>query len=298
MCKRIYLDTDLWNILFFENIDPADLMGRLDAKGACLVFSSHNLYEIAKSFHRAESQTRAKGKKLVGFLLKFFESTIQHPVESGELLKAEANTNKFVRGVFKDEVFVKASATNLFKDEANALLQVQLPADIDEFISQRKAKVANLRTNQKNHLADRPHLVARLKGIPPHGLSTFLASESLSSQGLRILDHHLRAVFPDLPPVNARELSNVLLNSGVAPFTHSLVRSTLYMNWRAANYGGLPPDIPDDMYHMLGATYCDVYATGEAKQSYAKELLASKTLFGSYPRDGSVAIEDWLDSLA
>jgi hypothetical protein len=296
-CKRIYLDTDLWNKLFYQNADPENLMDRLRARGANLVFSSHNLYEIAKSFHRTKVETKVKGKELVNFLLKFFAGTIQHPVESGELLKAEASANKFGRGVFESEVFVKASATNLFSDEAKALLQEELRPDIDEFISQRKEKLGNLRIKQMNHLANRPDLVARMKEIPSEGLTAYLLSESRSRRSLKVLDYHVRNVLPDLSPVMVRELSNVLLNSGAAPFTHSLVRATLYMNWRAANYGGLPTDIPDDMYHMLGATYCDVYATGEANQRYAKELIASDTLFQSYPRNGAVTVDDWLESL-
>jgi predicted nucleic acid-binding protein len=106
VCKRIYLDTDLWNALFNQKINPDKLMQRLREKGAYLVFSSHNLYEIAKSFHRTKDQTKAKGKELVAFLMKFFEGPILHPIESGELLKAEANVNKFMRAPFPDEIFV------------------------------------------------------------------------------------------------------------------------------------------------------------------------------------------------
>jgi hypothetical protein len=295
VCKRIYLDTDLWNTLFHQKADPDALMERLKAKNACLVFSSHNLYEIAKSFHDTKAGTKAKGKELVAFLRKFFAGPIQHPIESGELLKAEANVNKFMRAPFASEIFVSAQETDLFLIETEALLREPLRPDIAEFIKNRKMKVADLRAGQMTRLADRPALLARMRAIAPKDLRAFLELESKSAQALRILDFHLHSVFPNLPWGIVREVSNILLNSGIAPFAHSLIRATLYMNWRAANHGGLASDIPDDMYHMLGATYCDIYATGEARQAYASDMLVSKTTFKVYLRQGSLA--DWLVSL-
>jgi hypothetical protein len=298
VCKRIYLDTDLWNTLFYQKIDPGNLMQRLLERNAYLAFSSHNLYEIAKSFHGTRARTKAKGKDLVAFLMNFFNGSIQHPIESGELLKVEANVNKFMRPPFANEIFVKADETNLFKAESQALLQEPLRSDIANFIANRKMKVADLRTNQMTRLANSPSLLARLKAIPSNDLKSFLENESKSLQALRMLDFHLHNVFPDLRFGALRELSNILLHSGIAPFTQSLIRATLYMNWRAANSGGLASDIPDDMYHMLNATYCDVYATGEAAQRYAIDLLASKTSFRNYPRRAAVAIDNWLVSLS
>lgn len=118
-----------------------------------------------------------------------------------------------------------------------------------------------------------------------------------SSQAVRILDFHLSHVFPAPPSRELRNLSSLLLYSRSAPFAHALVKATFYMNWRAANHSGLAPDVPDDMYHILNATYCDIYATGEAKQSYATHLLAPRTLFKPYPRDGSISVDDWMVSL-
>jgi len=297
VCKRIYLDTDLWNKLFYQKRNPGKLMQRLQEKSACLAFSSHNLYEIAKSLHETKDSTRAKGKELLKFLMTFFNGSIVHPVESGELLKAEANVNKFMRAPFPSEIFVSASETNLFRVESAALLEEPLRPDIADFISNRKMKVADLRTNQMARLANSPALLARMKAVAQIDLKPFLDVESKSLQALRILDFHLRNVFPDLPWAIVRELSNILLHSGIAPFTHSLIRATLYMNWRSANFGGLASDVPDDMYHVLNATYCDIYATGEASQGYATDLLASKTSFKVYPRDKAVTIDDWLVSL-
>jgi hypothetical protein len=82
VCKRIYLDTDLWNALFYQKIDPGNLMQRLLERNAYLTFSSHNLYEIAKSFLGTKTRTKAKGQDLVAFLMNFFDGSIQHPIDN------------------------------------------------------------------------------------------------------------------------------------------------------------------------------------------------------------------------
>jgi hypothetical protein len=230
--------------------------------------------------------------------MDFFHGPILHPIELGELLRVEANVSKFLRAPFTDEIFVKSHETNLFKTEAQALLQDPLRPDIDGFIASRKTKIQDLRTGQMARLAAKPALLARLKTIERKDLNKFLDRELHSAQALRILDFHLHHVFPRLPTAMLRELSLILLDSGIALFTHSLLRATFYMNWRAANYGGFASDVPDDMYHMLSATYCDIYATGEARQRYAIDLLASKTSFKAYPGRKTIELVEWLVTLA
>lgn len=294
MPKRIYLDTNLWNELFFQKIDPADLMKRLKGRHACLAFSSHNLYEIAKSFHETNAATRAKGKELVAFLLAFLDGPVEHPVEGTELLRLEANALRFLRAPSPSEVFVKASATNRFRQQARELLKGPLRPDAADFISKWKLMVRNLRVAQMDRLDGMPALSASLKA---QHLKSFLAAESTSLQAVLILDFHLHNVLPGLRPGELRRLSHTLVHSGSASYARGVVRATLYGNWRAANHDGLAADVFDDIHHILTATYCDIYATGEAKQSYALDLLASKTLFRAYPWDGSVSIDDWLASL-
>jgi hypothetical protein len=38
---------------------------------------------------------------------------------------------------------------------------------------------------------------------------------------------------------------------------------TFYYNWRCARHGSNRPDLIDDMFHVLNATYCDVYVSKE-----------------------------------
>jgi hypothetical protein len=74
------------------------------------------------------------------------------------------------------------------------------------------------------------------------------------------------------------------------------VRSNLYSNWRAANRGSNPADLLDDVLHVLQAIYCEIYATGEAKQAeYASLILTPNTTVAIY--DQSVPVDQWLLSL-
>lgn len=295
MPKRIYLDTNLWNALFFQKVDPGDLMGRLGRRDALLAFSSHNLYEIAKSFHETNAVTKATGKKLVRFLMAFLNGPVEHPVEGSELLKIEVSAIRFLRAPSPSDVFVKASATDRFRQQARKLLKGPLRPEDAEFISNWKMMVRSLRVAQINHLDKAPGFSATLKA---QQFKTFLDAESTSLQAVRILEFHLHKALQGLSSGELQRLEHTLVHSSSAPYARGLVRQTLYGNWRAANHGGLAPDVFDDTHHILTATYCDIYATGEAKQSHANDILASKTLFRVYPSDGSIAIDDWLVGLA
>src|SRR5712671_372308 len=46
-----------------------------------------------------------------------------------------------------------------------------------------------------------------------------------------------------------------------------IVRTDLYFNWRCANRGSTPGDLADDLYHVLNASYCAIYATAEPRQA-------------------------------
>lgn len=53
----------------------------------------------------------------------------------------------------------------------------------------------------------------------------------------------------------------------------------------------------DDMYHVLNAAYCNVYATAEPKQEeYAGLLLPPYVKIAIY--DGNGPVKDWLLSLS
>ena len=71
------------------------------------------------------------------------------------------------------------------------------------------------------------------------------------------------------------------------------MRAEVYYNWRCAHRGSNPSDLLDDMYHVLNAAYCDVYATNEAKQAdYFDILLGTSTDLCIFPR--SSGLDEWM----
>ena len=72
-------------------------------------------------------------------------------------------------------------------------------------------------------------------------------------------------------------------------------RADLYYNWRCAHRGSNRPDLIDNMFHVLNATYCDVYVSKEKNQlEYVGLLLSRATRVEIY--DGS-PVDTWLREL-
>jgi hypothetical protein len=60
--KLIYLDTNLWNRLKEQNINPHDLVSALRAKGAELVLSGQTVYELSRTFFGSAPDAAVKGR--------------------------------------------------------------------------------------------------------------------------------------------------------------------------------------------------------------------------------------------
>lgn len=71
-----------------------------------------------------------------------------------------------------------------------------------------------------------------------------------------------------------------------------MVRSDLYLNWRYCQRGALGKDIPDDNYHGVNASYCDVFGTTDPGLAHYMSHVLTKTKVELYPKDTSVA--SWL----
>lgn len=55
---KIYLDTNLWNELCDQHVDPELLLASLDAKDVSLVLSHQAVYELAKCFRNLAKADR------------------------------------------------------------------------------------------------------------------------------------------------------------------------------------------------------------------------------------------------
>jgi len=111
------------------------------------------------------------------------------------------------------------------------------------------------------------------------------------------LVEHIRRQFSDAPLREAREWAVGLLTLPGCDLAKALVRADLYYNWRCARRGSNPRDLFDDIYHVLNAVYCDVYATKEQRHAeYAGLLLTASTKVAIYKHQ--IPLADWLVALA
>jgi len=165
---------------------------------------------------------------------------------------------------------------------------------VKEFIEKRTAFAATTRVEQRDHFAGRKELKQKLEAVQQSHLPNWLQSETMMPEGIEVLYRHLRRMLGVRP---TPDYARGVLFSPAAHAARGLVRADLYSNWRSAKRGSNPADLIDDMLHVLHAIYCDVYATGESKQSeYASLLLTAKTKVSIY--DMKTPIDRWLFALA
>jgi hypothetical protein len=294
IAKDIYLDTNLWNALCDQSIDPPALVQRLAAKNACLAPGVHTFYELAKNFRGRNEQSDARGKVLFTHFKEFLLAET-HPVKNNEeLLAREMWSAQFRVPVF-DILLTKADRSLLY-EQAKKLANGEVSLLSRDFLETMSAYAKRTRSNQIDHLGAHPGMVQHLKSIPPGRLERWLEFESSGKAGIQILAKHILGRFPRKPAVQALEYATALLFPPAKRFARGVVKSDLYYNWRCANRGSVPRDLIDDMYHVLNAVYCDVYATGEAGQTeYAHLILTRKTRVAVY--SGGMPIDQWIESL-
>ena len=285
----IYPDTNIWNYLAQPAIDETALFHSLASKDASLVLSSHAVYELARAF-------TGKGGDAVGIQLftsvkKFLDLGIPCSKEVMELLKEECYA--FENHLSAIDPLLNDTDRDIVKLEVEKLAGGIVEGKVRAFIDKRTEFAADTRADQRDHFAGRKALKQKLKAVQQSNLSTWLKSETLSPEGIKVLYGHLLRIFGTGPTEKYAE--DVLLYPA-AHAARALVRADLYSNWRAANRGSNPADLVDDILHVLQAIYSDFYVTGEGKQTeYTSLLLSPRTKVAIY--DLQIPIDQWLLSL-
>ena len=163
----------------------------------------------------------------------------------------------------------------------------------ESFLSERAAFAKASRVGPKSHLEKRPDIKARLLAVSEDELAAWLDQQISGDVGAALLTGHLIRVYGSSVTDAAISTAQGLIQHPASRTAKALVRADLYSNWRCAHRGSIPRDLMDDMYHVLNAAYCDVYATAEAGQKkYASMLLSRWTQPAIY--DGSTPLADWL----
>ena len=81
--KRIYLDTNIWDQLCDQKVDPKQFIDALASKGYTLVISFHPVYEFARTLTSPAPQAIARGRQLCAYAVQYFDLGIPAPRISG-----------------------------------------------------------------------------------------------------------------------------------------------------------------------------------------------------------------------
>lgn len=288
--KIIYLDTNLWNRLLDQNVQPATLLSQLEQRGYSLALSGQNVYELTRTFRTSKD----RGKDLFRYLRFYVDAGISGAYDSMDLLRNEVKT--LYAGSDSVVAFYSPADYDALKAEIAKLADGIVEERAHTFLSERVEFARTSRADQKAHLENRPDMKERFRAVDEACLATWLDEQMAGKVGAALLSAHLLRIYESQDANAAISTALGLLQHPASRVAKAVVRADLYSNWRCAHRGSNPKDLIDDMYHFLNAAYCDVYATADAAQKeYASLLLCQWTRSAIY--DEKVPVQDWLLTL-
>jgi hypothetical protein len=261
--RLVYADTSIWNCLCDQKTDPAALCSTLAVRDAGIVLGFNVLYEMAKRFSAGTEDARKRGQKLFTCMRSYLDRRIPIVKENWALLIEEA---LHVTEGKRIEPYRGDSDYQMAIEEVNKLCEGNFEGETAKFIENRKSAARDSRTTMQERLETRPDLIARLEAISDQALSQFLATESVGAQGQFLLQRHLSSEFPENSAYDLSIVAKILLSFGYRA-SRVMTRGDLYLNWRCAKRGSIRPDLPDDVFHIVSASYCDVFVTTETDQA-------------------------------
>lgn len=291
--KLIYLDTMMWNRLADQSVDPVRLINKLHDHQSGLALSELVLFELARTF----KTNPRRGCVLFGAMKLYTDSGITAVYDNLKQLHSEvALMNGYANGVV---VFYSPADYALMCAEIDKLSQGIVDERAKSFIAGREEFAKSSRTDQRAHTTNTPEVADRLRGIPKAELGEWLDSEVQTDTGrLMLAGHMMRPFEGKLSEALALQNASALLAIPQSRMAKSLVKADLYYNWRCANGGSVPSDLIADMYHVVNAAYCHVYATAEDDQTkYASLLLTDSTKVVVYDELAG-PIDEWLIQVA
>jgi hypothetical protein len=282
--------------LYDQSVDPQRLVHRLAASNARLILGLHIFYEFAKTFRSSRTSTVERGKRLFSYLKEYLEADTNCVNENPEILAAEMwaakrHQTNTVRTLLSE------GDRALVYEEAGRLEKGELTERAEKFLCEQAELAATTRKGSIRYLEDHPEVRRHLKSISPESVDRWLRGVTATKSGVELLAGHILGRFPEeANKRDAVEYAVALLNSPVGRFARGVVRADLYLSWRCAHRDSIPADLNDDLYHVLNAVYCDVYATADRRQmEYAPFILSRSTAVAIY--DGSRLFEEWLTDL-
>jgi hypothetical protein len=239
---NIYLDTNLWNALCDQGVEPGRLLESLNAKGSRLVLSHQTVFELAKTFAKAPE----RGKQLFSYIKEF--------------VFADALCTKEITGVLESEMralqspalgirpFLPPENHREFRRGVAGLANGDFGDQANEFVKERVELGIAERMGPGSYLENRPHIRRQLRRVTPSKLGPWMERETTTAQGLMLLTQQIIRQFGGVPAHSeAVAWAFWLISSPACQLARSLVRHDLYYNWRFAFNGSIPKDLYPDM---------------------------------------------------
>ena len=261
--RYLYADTSIWNRLCDQDADPKAMCSALALQDVGIVVGFNVLYEMAKPFFIGTEEATARGQKLLNYMKHYLSLRVPIVKENWALLVEEALD---VTGTAPMESFFRNSSQyEMAIQEIDKLLRREIAPEVAEFFAGRKSLVRTSRDALKDQLAARPGVKTALGSASEEAIANLLRTDIIV--GRTMLLGHLRREFPEHPPESLAIVARLLLQSPKYRASRALTRSDLYLAWRCATRGSLRADLPDDTFHVVSASYCDIFVTTEADQA-------------------------------
>jgi hypothetical protein len=290
---NIYLDTNMWDALFDGGVQPEEFVPRLKKANKRLVLGLHAFYESVRMFQSLRPDAPTRARALLEFVGRYLDANVLCAKDQSELLPAEMLALK--EGAHKVEYFYPQADREKIVAEYQQLSNGFHSNIAKSFVEDQLKFAKRNREGIVAHLEAHPELIEKLSLIPSADVEVWLQQESVSVRGHSNLARHIALRFPEVPEREISEYAVALLRPPMMRFARGLVRADLYLHWRYAQFKALRKDLLDDVYHVLNASYCDVYATADPKQQYAPLLLTTNTKVRIWPR--STPVDEWLERL-
>jgi hypothetical protein len=286
---RVYLDTDLWNVSCDQNSSPSRILESLDRRGWTPVLGMHVVYELLKNFSNGNTE---RGRQLFSHVHGYLQAGLRCiSKDFSEILVAEMYS---LKGAHAAEKFLTFEDVEKISVEIERLSCGDVQSKWYEHIEDKQAAAARDRERVRLGISQNTSHRDFLRKVSDANLDEWLRESTDTEVGRQILFMNLRARFPAEPDAELREYAAGLLKID-ARGAGALVRADIYYAWRCANRGSNPKDLLDDIYHVLSASYCNAYATGEIKQAeYASLLLWRDVRVCTYSRQHQ--LNQWLAS--
>jgi hypothetical protein len=286
--RTLYLETPIWNRLAAGDIDVDVVLRPLARSGIVPVISTQLICELAATFlSKRLSNPLEFGRQLFAHLQKYVERGVPCLKMNCQLLQDEAmDVTGQIRGF---NLELSETDYGRMAAEIQKLANGQLEESVQTFLESRRRLSKNARAEAAEYGRDRGAFRSVCEGS--FGAFLHLANPI---EVLRLLRDHLRNEFPDKNPATLTEVAAALLRSSDYRVANAMVRADLYTSWRAIRAGTLARDVLDDCFHLVNASYCDMYATMDLEQSkYAPIVLGSTEVLYF---DGTTPVSDWLTS--